>query len=109
MFLFHFDTLVDESSIENSTGNTEDAPGVFLKDFLRQCRVKLEEQLSQRIVKGYDYLKNHFSQFIAVKLLVSWHFQSSVTIRVIYMGGAIHYIIVKVTKKKSKQNINIIR
>ena len=35
--------------------------------------------------------------------------QSSVTIRVIYMGGAIHYIIVKVTKKKSKQNINIIR
>ena len=35
--------------------------------------------------------------------------QSSVTIRVNYMGGAIHYIIVKVTKKKSKQNINIIR
>ena len=51
-----------------------------------------------------NYLKNHFSQFIAVKLLVSWHFQSSVTIRVVYMGGAIHYIIVKVTKKKSKQS-----
>ena len=60
MFLLHFDTLGDESSIRNSTGITDGDAGVFLKGFLRESRAKLEEQLSQQNVEGYDYMRITF-------------------------------------------------